>query len=374
MKILQTANVMTPEAGGVATTLQALAHGYRAAGHSVTRLVLGDRDDRVVTAEADVITVAAPRIPGTGYRMMAGGRRMLALLDEIGPDRIEVSDRFTLQAVGRWAHRHAVPTVAISHERLDAMLASSTRSPRLARAVADFWNLRLVVSFDTVVCAAACAAREFERVGVENLVRVRPGVDLASFTPDHFSSRLRRAYASDHEPLLVMANRLVPDKHPELAIDTVRELHQLGLGGHLVVAGDGPLLDACRRRAADLPVTFLGHVSDRARLAQLLASADVMVAPAPSDTFGLAALEGLASGTPVVGHRGGPLPEVLAAAAGAITEGQPRAFAQAVMRLLVMDAACRRAAARAHAAHFGWSTTVAQMLSVHQVELAHMAA
>ena len=51
MKILQTANVMTPEAGGVATTLHGLAVGYRAAGQSVTQLVLGDRDDRVVDGQ-----------------------------------------------------------------------------------------------------------------------------------------------------------------------------------------------------------------------------------------------------------------------------------------------------------------------------------
>lgn len=374
MRILQTANVIAPETSGTATMLAALARGYREAGHTVVQLVLGDSDRRTVTADAEMITVAAPRIPGTDYRMMAGGRRMLGLLDEIDPDRIEVYDRFTLQAVGRWALRHDVPTLAVSHERLDAVLASRTLSPRLARALADFWNLRIVVSLDSVVCATSSAAREFERVGVENLVTIRPGVDLATFTPDRRSHELRRTLAAEHEPLLVMAHPLMAGRQPELAIDTVRELHRAGLHARLVVAGDGPLLDACRRRAAGLPVSFVGHIADRAELAQLLATADVLVAPGAADTFGLAALEALACGTPVVGHRGGALPELLDVAAGAVTDGHPRPFATAVMRLLAMDEACRRAAARAHAERFGWSATVAQMLAAHRVELAHAAA
>jgi hypothetical protein len=40
--------------------------------------------------------------------MILSGRRMLRLLDDLQPDRIEVSDSLTLQAVGRWAQRRAV--------------------------------------------------------------------------------------------------------------------------------------------------------------------------------------------------------------------------------------------------------------------------
>jgi alpha-1,6-mannosyltransferase len=40
--------------------------------------------------------------------MILSGRRMLRLLDDVQPDRIEVSDSLTLQAVGRWAQRRAV--------------------------------------------------------------------------------------------------------------------------------------------------------------------------------------------------------------------------------------------------------------------------
>lgn len=367
MKILQTANDSTLEPDGAHATLDAFAKGYLVAGHAVVRVIPGPEDGRRHHDGVEVVTVRAPRIPGTRHRMITSGRRMRRLLDELRPDRIEVSDRLTLQAVGRWAHQHAVPTVAISHDRLDAVLATHLRSRPLARSLADFWNLRLVVSFDTIVCATDWAGEEFARVGVENLTKVRPGVDLTAFHPDRASATLRRSLTAEDQPLLVMANRLTPAKQPELAIDTVRELHRLGLPARLVVAGTGPSRRACRRRAADLPVRFLGHVTERARLAQLLATADVVLAPGSAGTFGVAALEALASGTPVVGHRNGALPELIDAAAGAVTYGRPAAFADAVMRLLSMDEACRRAAARAHAERFGWRRTVDQMLEVHRV-------
>jgi alpha-1,6-mannosyltransferase len=75
-----------------------------------------------------------------------------------------------------------------------------------------------------------------------------------------------------------------------------------GIDAVLVVAGDGPLrgrLERAARRKA-LPVQFAGFVTDPKHLATLLASADVVVAPGPVETFGLAALEALACGTPVV--------------------------------------------------------------------------
>ena len=45
---------------------------------------------------------------------------------------------------------------------------------------------------------------------------------------------------------------------------------------------------------------MVGHLADRSSVAGLLASADVVMAPGPVETFGLAALEALACGTPVV--------------------------------------------------------------------------
>ena len=103
----------------------------------------------------------------------------------------------------------------------------------------------------------------------------------------------------------------------------------------LVVAGDGPLRGRLERRAAreGLPVTFAGFLPDRADLAALLASADVAIAPGPAETFGLAGLEALACGTPVVVSAESALPEVVGEAGASVAGEDLAAGVMAVLRL-----------------------------------------
>jgi alpha-1,6-mannosyltransferase len=117
-------------------------------------------------------------------------------------------------------------------------------------------------------------------------------------------------------------------------------------------------------RAARLPVRFAGHIAERAAMASLLASADVVVAPGPVETFGLAALEALACGTPVVVNASSALPEVVGEA-GVAVAGTPEAFAQGVRGLMARPERERREAARARAEEFGWPRAVDGFLRAH---------
>jgi alpha-1,6-mannosyltransferase len=251
------------------------------------------------------------------------------------------------------------------HERLDALLSLWLPGGRLPRRVADHWNRRLVAAFDTVVSSTEWSRIEFDRIDAPRVVTVPLGVDLQLFHPVRRSAALRRALAPDGSALIALCSCLSPEKEPELAIDTLRTLRRRGRDVRLVVAGDGPLMARCRRVAADLPVTFLGFVADRARLAELMASVDVLLSLGPVETFGLSALESLASGTPVVGRRAGALPELLRDGVGAVAYGHPGAFATAVAGLLDSDADASRQAARDRACMFGWQRTIDRMLDVH---------
>jgi alpha-1,6-mannosyltransferase len=374
MRILQLADDTAPRRAGAHMTLGALAQGYLAAGHSVVQVVPGGRDRRWQQDGVEIITIRAPRIPTTRRRLIVSGGRMLQVLDDVRPDRIEVFDSLTLQAVGRWARRHGVPTVAVSQERLDVLLHVHLRHPQLARFLADFWNLRLAAAFDTIVCATDWTGREFERLGAPNLARVPLGVDLHTFHPRHASPGLRRLLGAEDQLLVVMTHRLAPQLRPELAIETLRVLGERGVAARLLVTSTGPMLDACQRLAAGLPVTFLGHGGDdRADLARLLATADVALAPAALQSVGPEALEALASGTPVVARHDGALAE-LVGTGGVTADGRPATFAAAVLRVTLADRARRRAAARARAECFAWPATVDHMLAVHEAEPARRAA
>ncbi len=80
----------------------------------------------------------------------------------------------------------------------------------------------------------------------------------------------------------------------------------------LVMIGDGPDRPAAEEEARALgvegSVSFLGKLD---QIAPLLAAADLFILPSQTESFGLSALEALASGVPVIGTKAGGLPEVI---------------------------------------------------------------
>jgi alpha-1,6-mannosyltransferase len=361
--IVQLANFYGPRSGGLRTALHHLGAGYVARGHSVTLVVPGPRggEQRLATG-VHRVTLAAPPLPGTGGYRMVDPWRVRRLLLRLRPDALEVSDRLTLRGLGGWAAQRGVPAVVISHERLDRLLEQFLLPAPAARHCADLANRRMAAGYDAVVCTTGFAAEEFDRIGAENVLRVPLGVDLDAFSPVHHDAALRGRLAGDAEHLLVHCGRLSAEKHVERSVDTLAALHEAGQPVRLVVAGDGPRRSALQRRARGLPVTFLGFVASRPAVARLLASSDVSLAPGPHETFGLAALEALASGTPVVVSRSSALVEIIRPGCGAAVPDDPDAFAGAVRGLLAASRFQRRARARARAEEFGWPAAVDGML------------
>jgi alpha-1,6-mannosyltransferase len=359
------------------TALRELGAGYLAAGHEPVLIIPGPRDSDEQTGQGRVITLRGPRVPFTGgYRVLLGKRRVAALLDELRPDALEVSDRTTLRWTGRWARRHGVPAVMVSHESCAALLrmaVPSTRlaakaADRLAARAADELNRATARDYDRVVCTTGWAAAEFERIGAGNVQRAPLGVDLHMFAPARQPPDPQPPAPRPPDPnrdiLLVHCGRLSPEKKPQRSLTTLATLRQEGLPVKMIMAGDGPLRDRLEHRALQqgLPVTFTGFVAGRAELAALLASADIVLAPGPAETFGLAALEALACGTPVVVSAESALPEVIGDA-GAGVAGED--LATGVKALLDLPEAERRSRARERAEQFGWPAAVQAFLAVH---------
>ncbi|MDQ2706189.1 MAG: glycosyltransferase family 1 protein [Actinomycetota bacterium] len=364
MRIVQLANFYGPRSGGLRTALHHLGGGYVQRGHQVTLVVPGPRHtDELLVTGVRRITVPAPRLPATGGYRVIDPWRVRHLLDRLRPNAIEVSDRLTLRGLGRWASRHGVPSVVISHERLDRLLEHFGLPGVVARQLADQANARMAAAYDSVVCTTRFARVEFDRIGAHNVRQIPLGVDLSLFSPVRRDQSLRGRLAGGAETLLVHCGRLSPEKHVERSIDTLAALRQAGERVRLVVAGDGPRRAALQRRAQGLPVTFLGFVDQRVAVARLLASADVSLAPGPHETFGLAALESLASGTPVVVSRSSALVEIVRPSCGAAAADNPEAFAEAVHGLLVTERPARRLAARSRAEQFSWPSAVDGMLA-----------
>jgi alpha-1,6-mannosyltransferase len=392
MRIVQVANFYTPTSGGLKIVVEETGRGFLEAGHERMLIVPGTAESVEQTSSGQRVVMPSLRLPGFGnYRLLVSRRRIRELLAAQPPDILEVSDKFSLPWLARWSRRRGVPLVLFSHERLDAVLRP--RLPRWfpLRATADVVNRRLSRLADQVVVTSSFSSAEFERVGAVNLRRVRLGVDLDTFRPAAeqpagedragpvaIPGQSPTAWPPGGEPAagapagsrpvrLVTVSRLSKEKSPGQAVETVRELHRQGVPATLVMIGDGPQLERLRKQAEGLPVTFLRHISDRRELADLVAAADVALSPSPAETFGLATLEALACGTPVVVPADGAARELLdAPGSGAVSDGTAAGMAEAIRHLMAVPEHERRKAARAAAERYPWSATVAGLLSAYQ--------
>jgi len=360
-RIVHLANFYGPRSGGLRTTVRALAAGYAVAGHDTHIVVPGETNATTREAGATVHQLAGLRLPGSGgYRVIVGRRRVSELLESLRPDRIELSDRTTLLHVADWARNNDVPTVMFAHERVDGVI--SAFAPRLpAVRIADRLNVNAFDRVDHIVCTTSFAQQEFRRIGI-NTTLVPLGVDLNTFSPENRSATWRSAFQAPF--IALMCSRLSKEKCPDFALDVADEISRRRLPMRIVIAGDGPMADELARRALAARVPMLGYVSGRHNVATMLASADALIAPGPIETFGLAALESLASGTPVLAHHRSAVPEIVGDAGRALPL-DARRWVDALQEMSHDSRSLWSHRARVRAEQFDWASTVRKMLDLH---------
>jgi L-malate glycosyltransferase len=173
--------------------------------------------------------------------------------------------------------------------------------------------------------------------GCENCrVEVIPNfVDPVAFERSHHGDTLKQELGGGL-PVLMHISNFRPVKRVR---DVVRVFAKVRAQKPctLVMVGDGPERGAAEEEARELGVAadvrFLGRIDD---VAPLLAAADLYIFPSESESFGLSALEALASGVPVVAARVGGVPEVVQdGITGALRElGDTDGMAAAALELL----------------------------------------
>lgn len=370
MKIMHIANFYGPKSGGIRTTLHELGKGYISKGHEFIFVVPGSGFFCEETPSGTRITVPSLTLPFSGgYRVILNKRAIKRLIITLAPDRLEVSDRLTLSSLGKWAVARGIPSSVFSHESLTGLVR--TYLPFSLTRLVDWHNRNLAAKFTHVIATTNFAASEFRRIGTQNLVQIPLGVDLTSFSPNFYSDELRANLSKGAKYLIVHCGRLSPEKQPQRSIEALIALRKRGVDAHLVYVGGGPLWSKLRKISKDLPVTFLGYIADRKRVAAILASADISIAPGPIETFCLAALESLASGTPVVASETSAVGEFLLVEkndyVGAVAGNNGLAFADAIeilIKKLELEPDLKQ---RCHqqSENYPWSSTISLMLTLH---------
>lgn len=211
------------------------------------------------------------------------------------------------------------------------------------------------------------------------VVVVPPGVDLQTFTPGDRDAARDRVGIPRDAVLLLFVGRIQPLKAPDVLVRAAAELLQRrpGLRDRLVVAvlggasGRGLAApDGLRLLGEELGVSDVLHLappSTRTQLADWYRAADVVTVPSYTESFGLVAIEALASGAVVLAAEVGGLPTAVGDAGVLVQGHDPRRWADELLAVLEDPerAATLRSRARPHAEAFGWSSTVDRLLDVY---------
>ena len=136
--------------------------------------------------------------------------------------------------------------------------------------------------------------------GFSNVSVLGRGADTRLFTPAKRSAALRHEFgATDETPIALVVGRVSAEKNIGLAIRAFERMRQSRPDLVCIVVGDGPARSKLRH---DHPqVQFPGYLLGE-ELAACYASADILLFPSETETFGNVLIEGMASGLAVLAY------------------------------------------------------------------------
>lgn len=363
-----------PRVSGVVHSLEALARGLRAKGHDV--IIVAPAYRGYQDTDSHVL-----RFPS--FRPLRGENFPLAVpfsptarkrLEEIPFDLVHTHTPFLMGSVAAGiSRRRHVPLVFTHHTLYEEYVHYAPLiPPALSRPAVRAYVRRFANRTSCTIAPSPAVAAYLRGRGVSARIEVVP---TGTIEPSEFEGltpewvRTTYGIAADR-PLLVTASRLGKEKSIGLLLDAFARI-PARYQATLLIVGGGPAIDELQTLTGRLGLgrrTIFAGLQPHRRALECIAAGDIFLFASQTETQGLAVIEAMAAGVPVVAvNAGGVSDGVTHGVTGFLTEATAEDLADRT-RMLLDDPARRRqfaAAGRAAAQKFSLEHVTETMIRVY---------
>jgi len=332
-----------------------LVDGLAARGHQNLLLC---RSESAAAAEAARRGIAVHAVPMRGDLDVIAVRRMARWIQAAGADLVHLHTGRAAWLGGAAAWLAGVPALV-------------TR--RMDRPVQRGWRTRLIYERFTrhTVAISPQVAQCLSAGGVpaERISLIPSAVDTKRLHPMRPRATVRAAKgAGDDDAVVLSLAALVARKGLDVLLNAVAELAQRGLRPHIWCAGEGPERAALVAQAEALGIAAQTRLlGQRADVGDLLAACDVVVLPSRREGLGVAALEAMAVGRPLVASAVGGLADAVAdGVTGLLVPPDDPARLAAALEVLLRDPALRASLGNAAARHVAERFSAEQLVDAYE--------
>jgi len=296
--------------GGLARAATHLAETLVDQGHEVHFFTRGTIPDQV--------------IKGVSYHYcQPSGKNIVEYCDSMSASMVDQFKRYDTPQRFDFLHFHDWHPVQALHylqDRNTILTFHSTEYGRFGNQFGDWWEFKEISGkewYGGLIAKRVTAVSETLKKEVMWLYNVPDekcdvvpnGVVPREFRAAVDPGEVKKSYGiHPYAPLILFIGRLVYQKGPDLLIEAIRKVCQHHWDAQVIVAGEGGMRQFLQERAKDLPVNFVGYISD-SEYVRLLNAADIVVIPSRNEPFGLVLLEAWSAEKCVVASNVGGLSE-----------------------------------------------------------------